>query len=115
MDNEDDFSDMSEEEYIQHKMEYYMDIGAIELEGVDEDGEIIYKVTELAQEIAPELWESHEAYVNESMIDLYQRGLVEIEYDENLEATFRITPEGMEVAKGYGLLEMFEEVEDSDE
>jgi hypothetical protein len=96
-------------------MAYYMEIGAIQLEGVDEDGEIIYQVTELAKEIAPELWAAHEEYVNDSMIDLYQRGLVEIEYDENLEATFRISPEGMQMAKERGLLDNFETIEDSDD
>lgn len=114
MENDDEYSE-EESEYINDKMSYYLEIGAIELEGVDEDGEIIYQVMEKAKEIAPELWAAHEDYVNESVLDLYQRGLIEIEYDENLEATFRISPEGLEAAREYGLLEAFEEIEESDE
>jgi len=103
-----DFDDFDNEAYTE-KLEYYMEIGAIELEGVDENGEIIYSITELAQELAPELWESHEEYISKSMIDLYERGLVEIEYDENLEATFKISPEGMKAAREYGLIDQFDE------
>jgi hypothetical protein len=41
------------------RLEYYLSIGAVTLEGVDEDGEIIYAITEDAERLAPELWESH--------------------------------------------------------
>jgi hypothetical protein len=115
MENEDEYDSQEEADYVAEKMAYYIEIGAIELEGVDENGEIIYQITELAQELAPELWAAHEEYVNDSMIDLYQRGLVEIEYDENLEATFKISPEGIQAVKEYGLLNGFESMEDSDE
>jgi hypothetical protein len=37
---------------------------------------------------------------------LYEQGLVEVDYDENLEATLRLTPEGQRIAKEKGLVEM---------
>lgn len=100
---EDDFQmDDSDE-----KLEYYMSIGAIELEGMDENGEIIYSISEDAKELAPELWESHTEHIDKALVALYEKGLVSVEYDENLQATITLTPEGKEIAKEYGLIELF--------
>jgi len=88
------------------RLEYYLSIGAVTLEGVDEDGEIIYAITELAEEIAPELWESHLEHIDDSLIELYKEGLLSVDYDENLEATFTLSPEGTKKAKNYGLIEI---------
>jgi hypothetical protein len=101
---------MSEEE-DQEKMQYYLDIGAIVLEGVDENGEFIFSISEDAKELAPELWQAHEEYVDNSLLELYKAGLVNISYDENLEATIEMSKEGYEKAKSLGLIPMddFEE------
>jgi predicted transcriptional regulator len=88
------------------KLEYYISIGAIELAGVDETGEFIYKITELASEVAPELWDAHEEYVDKSLMDLYEKGLVNVSYDENLEATLELTEEGKKIAKQMGIIQM---------
>ena len=94
------------EEDNDHKLAYYIEIGAVSLEGMDESGELIYSISENAKELAPELWESHIEYVDKSIMELYEAGLVEIEYDENLNATIHISPEGQKLAKEKGLIEM---------
>lgn len=86
------------------RLEYYMSIGAVELAGMDEEGEIIFAITEKAKEIAPELWEAHEKHIDESLMELYRRGVIEIEYDENLEASFKISEEGKRLAKEFGII-----------
>jgi len=96
---------MNEEEH-DARIAYYLEIGAISFEGVDESGEIIYSISDSAKELAPELWQSHIEYVDKSLIELYEQGLVEIEYNEKLEATIHITPEGQKIAKEKGLIEM---------
>jgi DNA-binding PadR family transcriptional regulator len=88
------------------KLEYYISIGAIELAGVDTTGEFIYKITEAASEVAPELWDAHEEYVDKSLMDLYEKGLVNVSYDENLEATLELTEEGKKIAKEMGIIQM---------
>jgi DNA-binding PadR family transcriptional regulator len=88
------------------KLEYYISIGAVELAGVDETGEFIYKITEMASEVAPELWDAHEEYVDKSLMDLYEKGLVNVSYDENLEATLELTEEGKKIAKEMGIIQM---------
>ena len=95
-----------EERNEQMELEHYMEIGAISLAGMDEAGEPIYAIHESAKEIAPELWEAHIRYVDESLLKLYQEGLMEVEYDENLEATLHLSPEGQMLAKEMGLVQM---------
>ena len=92
---------MNEED---EKLEYYLSIGVVKLEGMDEEGELIYSISETAKELAPELWQSHEDYIDMALLDLYEKGLLEVEYDESLEASIRLTEEGYMHAKEYGLL-----------
>lgn len=86
------------------RMAYYLEIGAIELAGVDESGEMIFAINDIAEEIAPELWEAHSQYVDKTILDLYEAGYVNIEYDENLEASIGLTEEGYKIAKEKGIL-----------
>ena len=97
---------MNEEENNDHKLAYYLEIGAVSLEGMDESGEMIYSISENAKDLAPELWQSHLDYVDKSILELYELGLVEIEYDENLQATIHMSPEGKKIAREKGLIEM---------
>ena len=97
---------MTEDEANDERLAYYLEIGAVSFEGVDENGEIIYSISDSAKELAPELWQSHIDYVDKSLIELYEQGMVEIEYNEDLEATIHLTPEGHRVAKEKGLIEM---------
>lgn len=88
------------------KLDYYTQIGAIEVAGIAEDGQFIYAITPLAKELAPDLWEAHEKHVDESLISLYNMGLVSVNYDENLVATLELTEEGKERAKEFGIIQM---------
>lgn len=88
------------------RLNYYLEIGAVKLIGVDESGEFIFRITEEAETLAPDLYAAHSAHVDESLIELYKAGLVNITYDENLEATIEMSPEGHIRAKQMGLIEM---------
>ena len=88
------------------KMEHYLSIGAIELSGVDEDGEFIFNITEKAKILAPELWQAHEDHVNESLVHLYEKGLISVTYNDDLEAIIEMSDEGKKLAKKMGLIEM---------
>jgi len=97
---------MDDDREEEMQMEHYLEIGAISLAGMDENGEIIYAIEDKAKELAPELWEAHIRYVDESLMKLYKKGLMEVEYDENLEATLHISPEGQIIAREMGLIQM---------
>ena len=98
----------SEEEF-DRDLEYYIEIGAIEISGVDEYGEIIFKITDKAEEVAPHLWQSHKDYIDQTLLDLYKKDLISVEYNENLEATITLTEEAKKIAKQHGMLEIEEE------
>ena len=86
----------------------YIDMGVIKVSGVDESGEFIFTIDPIAQEIAPELWEAHTSFVDATLVDLFEKGLLDIEYDENLEAHMELSEEGKRVAKELGLIELEE-------
>lgn len=95
---------MEDEEYLE-RLQHYLDIGAIREAGIDENGEIIYEIDEdHTKELAPELWESHMEYIDNSFLDLYKEGYVEVEYDEDLNAIMHLTKEGYAIALEKGLI-----------
>jgi hypothetical protein len=106
---EDEYSD---EEYVDEKLNYYIEIGVVEVAGIDENGEFIYKINDSAEELAPELWQAHHQHVDDSLIKLFEEGMVEVSYDENLEASIRLTEEGEIFAKSMGLVEL--SIDDTD-
>ena len=90
-------------------LEYYLEVGVVEISGIDEEGEFIFKVTSKAKELAPELWEAHEQHVDEVLLGLFEEGLLNVSYNEDLEARIELTEEGKAVAKEYGLIQFEEE------
>jgi len=98
-----------EEDKFQMDLAYYMEIGAVNLVGMDETGQAVYEITEIAKEIAPELWEAHIDYVDRSLTELFEAGLINVEYNEDLEAIIHMTPEGYQAAKEYGLINLEDE------
>lgn len=96
---------MDEDREYEEKLDYYMQIGVIELVGVDVDGEIIYRLTDKAETEAPELWQAQLDYIDDALIDLYQQGLMSIEYNEDLDAIINFTEEGYLQAVELGLID----------
>lgn len=95
---------MNEEEALE-QIQHYIEIGAIRIAGYNEDGEVIFELNEtVTKSLAPELWEAHMEYVDDTLINLYKDGLLEVEYDENLEATMNFTKEGYEIALEKGVI-----------
>jgi hypothetical protein len=84
--------------------DYYMEIGAIELSGIDESGEIVFSVTDKAKDLAPELWKAHADYVDETLLDLYSKDLISVEHDENLQATISLTEEAQRIIEDKGIM-----------
>jgi membrane protease subunit (stomatin/prohibitin family) len=84
--------------------DYYMEIGVIELSGIDESGEIVFKVTDKAKDLAPELWKAHADYVDDTLLELYSKDLISVEYDENLQATISLTEEAQRIIEDKGIM-----------
>ena len=86
--------DPSDEEH-QAIMEYLISEGAATLEGIDEDGEAIYQFDmEILEEVMPELHAVMQEDMDQVLVDLYQKGLIEVSYDEELNAIMSISEQG---------------------
>jgi hypothetical protein len=86
------------------ELDHYIEIGAIEVVGVDETGEFILGITERAKDLAPDLWAAHVEHVDETLLGLYEAGMLNVDYNEDLEAIFTLSEEGLQVAKEHGLM-----------
>ena len=87
-------------------MEHYIEIGAIAVNGINHDGSFIYVVTEDAKEIAPELWEVHHEMIDEALLDLFDKGLIDIEYDEDLNVKMKVSADAKEMMYELGYVDM---------
>jgi hypothetical protein len=75
---------------------------------MDGEGERVLSINaERMKEIAPELYESMAEDIMYDIMGLYELGLVEVSYDEELVAHFKITEEGKRIMNkhGYGIEE----------
>jgi hypothetical protein len=90
------------------KLAYYIEVGVVEIAGVEDSGEFIFKITDKAAELAPELWDAHKEHVDDILLDLFEKGLLSVSYNEDLEAIIELSEEGKQVARENGLID-FEE------
>ena len=97
-----------EEEYL---FETLVDLGIDDLNGMTKDGEVTYSFDMVKmKEHFPDLYEVMIEETEQALLDLYEKGIVEIEYDESLEPYFSIPEE----AKQY-VQQMLNFREDEDE
>ena len=76
-------------------MEYLIAEGAAILQGMDENGEPVYKFDmEVLEEVMPELHAAMQDDMDQVLVDLYQKGLIEVSYDENLNTLMSISEQG---------------------
>jgi predicted ATP-grasp superfamily ATP-dependent carboligase len=68
-----------EEEMIQ----YLISIGALEYVFDDEDGEPVYRLTEEAKDLVPDLYEEHMKDFNSVVFSLWSKNLVDVVFDED--------------------------------
>jgi hypothetical protein len=57
--------------------------GALEVVGFDSDNkELLYAVTEKMKDVMPEIYEEHMNFVNKGMLDLWEKGFINIDMFE---------------------------------
>jgi hypothetical protein len=54
--------------------------------------------------MAPELWKAHTDYVDDTLLELYSKDLISVEYDENLQATISLTEEAQRIIEDKGIM-----------
>ena len=86
--------DPSNEEH-QAIMEYLVAEGAAQFDGIDKDGEPIYVFDmDILEDVMPELHAVMQEDLDKELINLYQKGLIEVSYDEDLNAIMNISEQG---------------------
>jgi len=84
-------------------MEYLISEGAATLEGIDDDGEAIYQFDmEILEEVMPELHAVMQQDMDQILVDLYEKGLIEVSYDEDLNALMSISEQAKIVLEEAG-------------
>lgn len=72
---------MADEEDL---LQYLIDSGIIIPLGFNEEiGEDMYKISDKAQELFPDLLEEQSRYVNEAVFDLWNLELIDVVFDDN--------------------------------
>jgi len=88
---------MSEDEEIDQVIGELVAAGALEIDGMYHD-ELTYRVNlNVMEEVFPEFFKIHMEEVDENILSIYEKGLVDVEYDENLVARFSLTEKGEKV------------------
>ena len=80
---------------VEEFMRYLEEDGILEWVGMDESGErtFVFNFAKL-YEVFPELYYAMLEEMDKELMHLYELGFVEIEYDQNLNAKFRVTELG---------------------
>lgn len=77
-------SEQEENDRLDYLFNLLLEMGAVEIYGIHaETGETIYRVTELCEDLFPELWKMQVENVGETAYSLWQKGLIEL----NISAT----------------------------
>jgi hypothetical protein len=94
--------DPSDDEH-RELMEYLLSEGAAFFDGFDEDGEAVYGFDmDVLEEVMPELHQVLQNDIDEELLDLFKQGLIEVSYDEELNANFIISEEGKRILSKNG-------------
>lgn len=96
---------------VQDFFNYMEDEGIVEWVGMTDDGERTFVFNfQRMFEVMPQLYYAITEELNQELLHLYELGLVSIEYNENLEAGFKITDEGRKylIDNGIPIPEEFE-------
>ena len=87
---------------IDEDIAYLVDAGALVPHGMDGDEPTYRFVPEILKIVSPELYEIYIDELDQTLMALYEDGIVDVEYDENLNAGFRLTDKGQDYIKENG-------------
>lgn len=93
-------------DHIDDEIAFLVDAGALVPHGMDGDEPTYRFVPEILQVVSPELYKIYMEELDQSLLKLYEEGLVEVDYDENLVPRFSLTDEGYEYIKEAGNLDI---------
>ena len=85
--------DISEEEY-NNLINKLLEIGVLEITGYDSiSDQFTYNITPECEELLPELWEEHFKFVNELAFEMWNEGLIEMNFSKDGTPMVMLKPE----------------------
>jgi hypothetical protein len=85
--------DISEEEY-NNLINKLLEIGVLEITGYDSiSDQFTYNITPQCEELLPELWEEHFKFVNELAFEMWNEGLIEMNFSKEGVPLVMLKPE----------------------
>ena len=88
---------MNEDERIDQEIQYLLDVGALTISGMDGEEPVYNMVPEVLKVVSPGLYDIMMQEVDNAVLSLYEKGLVSIEYNEDLKAIISITDDGIDM------------------
>ena len=80
--------------------------GLVELDGIDESGEAIYKFDLVKlKDSYSSIYNRIMEEMNEDLLILFENNILDVEYDEDLNAKFKINERGEEILKQKGFFQ----------
>lgn len=81
-------------------IQYLVDMGIIVPLGYSEEiGQDMYKITDKAQNVFPEIVEQQTSYVNDAVFDLWNLELIDVVFDENGDALVGLNKNSLDRGK----------------
>jgi hypothetical protein len=71
---------MDSNEKVDYIFNLLQESGAIELTGLDSNGQPTYKITDICEEVFPEFFKMHKSGINEIANTLWQKGIVDMTF-----------------------------------
>lgn len=91
------------EDQVASYMAWLVEEGGLVLDGMSEDGEPVYQlVPEILEDIAPEFLAAQYSDLEDTLIDLYEKGLVEITFEDDGSPLYSV-PDDVKQAIAEGL------------
>jgi hypothetical protein len=79
-------------------MNYMFENGVLEIAGIDQEGNFLVKANlDRAKEVSPAFYNSLVEDQDKDLLELFDKGLIDIEYDENLNVSVRLSELGKAV------------------
>lgn len=77
---------------------YLEEQGAVIWDGMNDDGEAVFRFDlDVLKTVMPPLYDQIMEEIDQDLMELYQAGMVEMEYDENLNAMFKLSEKGRKI------------------
>ena len=74
----------------QDDIEYLLEIGALEFVHVDQNGDNVYRFTDTARKLVPEIYDAHMKEFNNIVFSLWNKNLIDVVFDEEGEPLISI-------------------------